>query len=181
MLLTKSSHPPKLTTQLESILRILLQSLTRIQEEQILQMQIEFLQLDSVMVQRLEPRTKWPIIGQKLSTDQTIMDQSLQIWIPIPATQLTKKEVISTLPTNLIMVTTLKEVLKQESNQMIQNRCRTALNSRWLDTACERNSRRGLSVRTSRSSHNSSCLTQRPSTSEPTEAKGSTTSSTLKT
>lgn len=134
MLLTKSFHPLKPTTRLESISRILLQSLTRIREEQILQMLIEFLQSDLVMVQRLELKIKWPNIGQILSIDQTIMDQSQQIWILTLATQSIKKEVILTLPTNLIMVMTLKEAQKQESSQMIQDRCRNALNSRWLDT-----------------------------------------------
>ena len=133
------------------------------------------------MVQRLEPRNKWPSIGQILFTDQTIMVQNPQSWILTPATQSIKKEVISTLPINLIMVMTLKEVQKQESSLMILDKCKTALNSRWLDTEWERNSRRGSSVRTSRSSHNSSCSTQRRSISELMEARELITSSTLRT
>jgi len=73
------------------------------------------------MVQKPEPKIKWPNIGQILFTDQTIMVQNPQSWILTPATQSIKKEVISTLPTNLIMVMTLKEVQKQESSLMIQD------------------------------------------------------------
>ena len=94
------------------------------------------------MVQRLEPKIKWPNIGRILSIDQTIMDQSPQTWIPTPATQSIKREGVSTLLTNLIMVMTLKEVQKQEKSQMIQDRWRIALNSPWLDMERERNSRK---------------------------------------